>query len=224
MSLVMLIYLCMNLTYRLTLISQRPSASVWSTKKLVSPQTVTFHVTGTLGGVLVRHRYDVHIDGEQAEAVITGASILNGDRQAHHLVRLSHHVGNSGSQQTFTAVADDQARSSFDGLVRVDVGADGTDAEQSNRNMSLSPDARIATRPQLDVFADDVAAGHGATIGAPQEEEIAYLRTRGLTRDQARALLIQGFAREPLNEISDPHLRERPLDSCWHPAPPGCGT
>ena len=165
------------------------------------------YVTGTRGGVLVRHRFDAHIDGEHAEAHLTGASVVNGDRQAHHLVRLFHHVGNNSSRQTFTSIADDTSRTSFDGMVTVDQGADGTDAEQSNRNMSLSPKARIATRPQLDVYADDVAAGHGATIGAPQEQEIQYLRTRGLTRKQARTLLIQGFAREPLGEIRDSHMQ-----------------
>ena len=119
-----------------------------------------------------------------------------------------HHAGNASSRQTFTSVVNGTARSSFDGLVTVDEGADGTDAEQSNRNMALSPTAKIATRPQLDVYADEVAAGHGATIGAPQEEEISYLRTRGLSRDQARTLLIQGFAREPLGEITDPTIHD----------------
>lgn len=152
--------------------------------------------TAATGGALVRFRTDVRIAGAHAEARLAGIAVLDGERQAHHLVRVHHDIGEATSSQLFKAVADGRARTSFDGLIGVAKGADGTSAFQENHNLLLADTARADARPQLDILADDVKASHGATVGQPNPEEVFYLRSRGLDRAAAFALLTHGFAEE----------------------------
>ena len=150
------------------------------------------------GGELVRFRSTVSLDGPGASVSLAGLSVLDGRRQAHVHTRVVHAVGQTQSRQLFKTIADGQSIASFDGLVSVAPGADGTDARQTNHNLLLSSRARVETRPQLDILADDVKASHGATVGRPNPEELFYLRSRGLSSEQAMSVLMRGFADEVL--------------------------
>ncbi|MBA3683685.1 MAG: SufD family Fe-S cluster assembly protein, partial [Planctomycetes bacterium] len=111
------------------------------------------------------------------------------------------------SAQRFRNVADGRSSASFDGLVAIAKGADRANAEQENKNLLLTRTARIDTRPQLDILADDVKASHGATIGQPDQDEIFYLRSRGLSPVTALAMLTRGFAEEIVAALCDPTVR-----------------
>jgi Fe-S cluster assembly protein SufD len=119
-----------------------------------------------------------------------------------------HRAGPSQSAQLFKTLAGDSSIASFDGLVAIDRGADQSNAEQRNQNLLLSSKARVDTRPQLDILADDVKAGHGATVGQLNADELFYLRSRGLGDARARALLTRGFAMEAVARMRLPAMRE----------------
>ena len=148
------------------------------------------------GGRLQRHRLELHLTGAGAHAAMAVAADPRDDHQAHVLTRVVHAVGNTTSAQLIKAVLRDRSRTSFDGVVTMLAGADGSSAEQRNSNLVLSPLARADTRPQLDIRADEVQASHGATIGALDAEELLYLRVRGLPADTARELLTTAFLDE----------------------------
>jgi Fe-S cluster assembly protein SufD len=160
-----------------------------------------------LGGQCVRSRCAASLDGANAAIALAGLVVLGGARQAHQHLRVRHAVGRTRSQQVFKTIADGRAIASFDGLVAMDRGADGSEAEQTNHNLLLSTGARVDTRPQLDILADDVKASHGATIGQLDAEELFYLRARGLPAAEARALLIEGFAVELLDRLCNAGAR-----------------
>ena len=157
--------------------------------------------TASPGGELVRHAAWAHLDGEHGEILLAGANALHGKDQAHNLVRMQHHVGNARSRQVFKTVVYDETQVSFDGIIHVDEGADGTDALQASNNLQLSPKARVATRPQLDIYTDDVVASHGATVGQPDEDELFYLRSRGLDQQRALQLVVGGYMMEALEHV-----------------------
>lgn len=161
------------------------------------------------GGELLRWRGVVELAGAGAHADIAAVDQVGGKLQAHRHLRLRHLVGPTTSTQLFKAVLADHASGSFDGLVDVAKGADGADAEQLSRTLLLSPTARGDTRPQLDIHADEVKAGHGATVGQLDADELLYLRMRGIPAAEAKGLLIDGFVREVIARL--PHERARAL-------------
>lgn len=158
------------------------------------------------GGACVRLATTARITGAGAHLALAGSTHTRDTAQAHHLVRLTHAAGNSTSEQLFKSVLSDRSRTSFDGLVHIVVGADGTDAKQHNRNLLLSDLATADTRPQLDIRADDVKAAHGATVGQLDADELLYLRMRGLDVDAARHLLTAGFSGEVLSTLRHPEF------------------
>ncbi|MBA3936714.1 MAG: SufD family Fe-S cluster assembly protein [Planctomycetes bacterium] len=159
------------------------------------------------GGTLVRLRTAAVIAGPGAMLELAGLLQLAGQRQAHVHTRVRHAAGNAASRQLFKTIVDGHAVASFDGLVAVEVGADGTDAQQRNHNLLLAPTARVDSRPQLDILADDVKASHGATVGRPDPEELFYLRSRGLGAEQALAVLNRGFANAVIERMRNPAAR-----------------
>src|SRR5262249_27947535 len=114
---------------------------------------------------------------------------------------IDHLVPNCISGQNYKGVLNDKSRAVFNGKVFVRENARGTDAQQSNKNLLLSNDARVDTKPQLEIFNDDVKCAHGATVGQLEDEEIFYLLSRGLHSELARNLLTYGFAEEIINKI-----------------------
>ncbi len=154
-----------------------------------------------IGGAISRHDIDLKFTAEGGEAWVDGLYMLNGEQHADTHSIIDHLVPNCTSHQNYKGVLNDHSRGVFNGKVFVRENAHGTDAQQSNKNLLLSNDARVDTKPQLEIFNDDVKCAHGATVGQLEEEELFYLLTRGLPEPLARNLLTYGFAEEIINKI-----------------------
>jgi Fe-S cluster assembly protein SufD len=156
----------------------------------------------------VRQRYWMDIVGEGADASLSGTGVVDGEETLHHHVVVNHKVGGSHSSQHFKTVLRDKSRSSFDGTIEVSKGADGTDAEQLNRFLMISDQARASAKPQLKIYADDVACAHGATLGELEEDELFYLQSRGLDEAVSKSLLTRGFIAEVLDQSPIPEATQ----------------
>jgi Fe-S cluster assembly protein SufD len=162
-----------------------------------------------LGGKLSRHDVLLKFNAEGGEAFVDGLYFL-GESQHHdtHSV-IRHELPNCTSHQTYKGILNDKSRGVFNGKVFVEVGASGTDGYQSNKNLLLSNEARVDTKPQLEIFNDDVKCSHGATVGQLEEEELFYLLSRGLNDNLARNLLTYGFAEEIINKIEIESIKKQ---------------
>jgi len=154
-----------------------------------------------LGAAISRHDIDLKFTAEGGEALVDGLYMLNGLQHADTHSVIDHMVPNCTSGQNYKGVLNDRSRAVFNGIVFVRENATGTDAQQSNKNLLLSNEARVDTKPQLEIFNDVVKCSHGATVGQLEEEELFYLLTRGLPENLARNLLTYGFAEEIINKI-----------------------
>jgi len=154
-----------------------------------------------LGAALSRHDIDLKFTAEGGEAFVDGLYMLNGTQHHDTHSIIDHTVPNCISHQTYKGVLNDTSRGVFNGKVFVRENAHGTDAEQSNKNLLLSDTARVDTKPQLEIFNDDVKCSHGATVGQLEEEELFYLLTRGLPESLAKNLLTYGFAEAIIRKI-----------------------
>jgi Fe-S cluster assembly protein SufD len=154
-----------------------------------------------LGAALSRHDIELKFTAEGGEAFVDGLYMLNGSQHSDTHSIIDHTVPNCTSHQNYKGVMNDKSRAVFNGKVFVRENAHGTDAQQSNKNLLLSNEARVDTKPQLEIFNDDVKCSHGATVGQLEEEELFYLLTRGLPENLARNLLTYGFAEEIINKI-----------------------
>ena len=165
-----------------------------------------------LGGGLSRHDIEVKFTAEGGEAWVDGLYMLNGSQHHDTHSIIDHTVPNCNSHQNYRGVLNDKSRAVFNGKVFVRENASGTDAQQQNKNLLLSNDARVDTKPQLEIFNDDVKCSHGATVGQLEEDELFYLLTRGLPETLARNLLTYGFAEEIINKIEIESIKSE-LDS-----------
>ena len=134
---------------------------------------------------------------------------LQHDLAAGGMYRIDHLAPEGVSREYFRGVLDGTSRGVFNGKVIVHPGAVRTDAHQSNRNLLLSRLAEVDTKPQLEIFADDVKCTHGATVGQLDDDALFYLRSRGIDADLARSMLIYGFANEIIEKVDVPALRAR---------------
>ncbi|HKQ52743.1 MAG TPA: Fe-S cluster assembly protein SufD, partial [Pyrinomonadaceae bacterium] len=148
-----------------------------------------------------RHDVQVTLDDEGAECWVDGLYVVGADQHTDTHSVIDHRRPHCTSRQLYKGILDDKARAVFNGKVFVREGAQQTDAQQTNRNLLLSNEARVDTKPQLEIFADDVKCAHGATVGQLEEEELFYLESRGLHADLARNLLTYGFAEEVIDKI-----------------------
>jgi Fe-S cluster assembly protein SufD len=169
----------------------------------------------TLGGLLIRNTLTARLDGEKAECTLNGLSLAGGNQLADNHTFLDHAKPNCTSRQVYKAILDGKSHGVFNGKVMVRKDAQKTDARQTNKTLLLSDDAVINTKPQLEIFANDVKCAHGATIGQLDAEQIFYLRARGLDEPQARDMLIYAFAADMVRSIEIPALREQ-LDLLIH--------
>jgi len=160
-----------------------------------------------LGGALSRHDIELKFMAEGGEAWVDGLYMLNGSQHSDTHSVIDHTVPNCTSHQNYKGVLNDRSRAVFNGKVFVREDAHGTDAKQSNKNLLLSNDARVDTKPQLEIFNDDVKCAHGATVGQLEEEELFYLLTRGLPENLAKNLLTYGFAEEIISKIGIESIR-----------------
>ena len=154
-----------------------------------------------LGGGLSRHDIELKFTAEGGEAWVDGLYMLNGSQHHDTHSIIDHTLPYCTSHQNYKGVLNDQSRAVFNGKVFVRENAYGTDAQQQNKNLLMSNDARVDTKPQLEIFNDDVKCSHGATVGQLEEEELFYLLTRGLPENLARNLLTYGFAEEIISKI-----------------------
>jgi Fe-S cluster assembly protein SufD len=165
-----------------------------------------------LGASLSRHDIDLKFTAEGATGIVDGLYMLNHSQHADTHSVIDHQVPNCTSGQNYKGVLNDKSRAVFNGIVFVRENAHGTDAQQSNKNLLLSNEARVDTKPQLEIFNDDVKCSHGATVGQLEDEELFYLLTRGLPETLARNLLTYGFAEEIINKIDIDSIKSE-LDS-----------
>lgn len=161
-----------------------------------------------LGAKLSRHDISLKFTEEGGEAFVDGLYMLNGEQHHDTHSSIDHAVPNCLSHQTYKGVLNDKSRGVFNGKVFVRLNASGTDAQQSNKNLLLSNDARIDTKPQLEIFNDDVKCSHGATVGQLEDEELFYLLSRGIPTNLAKNLLTYGFAEEIINKIEIEEIKQ----------------
>ena len=161
-----------------------------------------------VGGALVRNNVHPVLAGEGAECLINGLFIGKGRQHLDNYMLVEHASPHCSSRQFYNGILDDHAHGVFHGRIIVHQDAQKTDAKQTNRNLLLSDNAQIDTKPQLEIYADDVKCTHGATIGQVEEEALFYLRSRGVDEASARALLLYAFASECLDRMSCAPVRE----------------
>lgn len=165
--------------------------------------------TITLGAQLSRHNINVALDHEGAECWVDGLYIVGDGQHTDTHSLIDHRQPHCTSHQLYKGILDGKSRAVFNGKVFVRRDAQQTDAMQTNRNLLLSSEARVDTKPQLEIFADDVKCAHGATVGQLEEEELFYLESRGLHTDLARNLLTYGFAEEVIDKIKIESIKEQ---------------
>jgi Fe-S cluster assembly protein SufD len=163
--------------------------------------------TVLLGGKLVRNNVHAILDGENCDCLINGLYIGSESQHMDNNMRVEHAQPRCESRQFYKGILDDKAVGVFTGRIIVHLDAQKTDAKQTNKNLLLSDDAHVDTRPQLEIYADDVKCTHGATIGQLDEQAIFYLRARGLSNDSARSLLVHAFAGESLGRMNIEPIR-----------------
>ncbi len=156
----------------------------------------------------MRNNLNIKIIGERAEANMYGLYQLNNRSHCDNHTSVDHTVPNTESNQLYKGLLDGKSSGVFNGKIFVREDAQKTNAFQSNKNLMLSEKASVDTKPQLEIWADDVKCSHGATIGRLDEEPLFYLRARGIPEKQARALLLTAFAAEVANFIPNPKLKE----------------
>jgi Fe-S cluster assembly protein SufD len=159
----------------------------------------SFYVT--TGARIARQNYRVQLKGENSEANLNGLWMLKENCTTHIHAIVDHEAPHTRSMQTFKGVLNDVSQSSFEGKILVRKEAQKTEAYQLNNNLILSQGAIANSKPNLEVFADDVKASHGATVSQLDEEQLFYLNTRGISGAEARRLLISGFCREMIDRI-----------------------
>jgi Fe-S cluster assembly protein SufD len=155
----------------------------------------------TLGGKIVRNDVVSTLDGEGAECTLNGLYLADGERLVDNHTTIEHAKAHCPSHEIYKGILGGRARAVFNGKIIVRPDAQKTDAKQTNRALLLSDSASINTKPQLEIFADDVKCTHGAAIGQIDEDAVFYLQTRGLTFNEARDMLIHAFAGEILDRV-----------------------
>ncbi len=160
-----------------------------------------------LGGGLVRNNVHPVLNGEGADCLINGLFLGSGTQHLDNYMLVEHAQPHCESRQFYNGILDDKSHGVFHGRIIVHKDAQKTDAKQTNRNLLLSDDAQIDTKPQLEIYADDVKCTHGATIGQIEENALFYLRSRGIDERSARKLLLLAFANECLDRMKEDSVR-----------------
>jgi Fe-S cluster assembly protein SufD len=155
----------------------------------------------SLGAQLARHDLNVKHGDQNIETTIDGLYVVTGNQHCDNHTSMDHAHPHCTSHQVYKGILDGKGRAIFNGKVFVREGALLTDAHQLNKNLLLSPDAHVDTKPQLEILADDVKCSHGATVGQLEDEELFYLAARGISPERARALLTYGFAEDIISKI-----------------------
>ncbi len=193
--------------------------------KLVQEGSAAFHIGGihaeqavgsrfvshsfVLGSRLTRNDITSQLNEPDCHCTLDGLYLLDGKQHVDHHTRIDHLAPSGTSREYYRGILDGESHGVFNGKVIVHPHAIKTDAHQSNRNLLLSRQAEVDTKPQLEIFADDVKCTHGATVGQLDDESMFYLRSRGVDAESARSLLIYGFANDIIGRIEIPDMRAR---------------
>lgn len=194
---------------------QRESAAgfhIATTSAILGPRAKYETTAINLGGAISRHDVDVVMDHEGAECAVDGLYMVAGSQHTDTHSVIDHRQPHCTSRQLYKGILDGKSRAVFNGKVFVRHGAQQTDAQQTNKNLLLSKEAQIDTKPQLEIYADDVKCTHGAAIGQLDEDELFYLESRGINPALARNMLTYGFAEEVIERITIESIK-RELDS-----------
>ena len=163
----------------------------------------------TLHGGLIRNSTYHHLAGAGAQSLSFGLFLTDKWQHVDNFVNVEHAAPNCTSNQLFKGVLDDMSTGAFNGRILVQPGAQGTVAYQRNNNILMTDDAKMDSKPQLEIYADDVKCSHGATVGQIDENALFYLQSRGIDKREARLMLMFGFAHEVIQNIKVEALRER---------------
>ncbi|MBX9587181.1 MAG: Fe-S cluster assembly protein SufD [Gammaproteobacteria bacterium] len=156
----------------------------------------------SIGGKLQRQAWQVNLLGEKARSSCRGLSIVNGAQHSDYHVTMNHAAKSCVSEQQFKAIANDKARAIYNGKVIVQATGQQAVAHQQSRNLLLSSNAEIDTRPELEIYTDDVKCSHGASVGQIDAEQLFYLQSRGISADQAKEILLHAFIYDQLDELT----------------------
>lgn len=165
--------------------------------------------TFSFGGKLTRNNLNFYQKGERINSVLNGVTIIEGKQHVDHNTLVHHIEPNCESHQDYKGIFDEKAVGVFNGKVLVNKEAQKTNAYQKNNNILVSDGATINSKPQLEIFADDVRCSHGCTIGQLDEDALFYMRSRGIPKKEARALLMYAFANSVLESVKIPEVKKR---------------
>ncbi|MGF9691449.1 Fe-S cluster assembly protein SufD [Rhizobium sp. 0TCS1.26] len=160
------------------------------------------------GGKLVRQELRIDVAGEGTDLQLRGVNLLGGDTHTDVTLVLGHNVPNTTSTEIFRSVVFDRARGIFQGMIKVALDAQKTDAKMACNTLLMSDEAEFSSKPELEIFADDVQCGHGATVADIDSNHLYYLMARGIPRNKARAMLVRAFVAEIIEELEDEQLVE----------------
>ena len=167
------------------------------------------YININIGGELVRNEIIFQLNGENCYSYLSGLSLLENRDHIENYTFVHHNLPHSHSNQLFKYILRDKSEGVFNGLVSVKQDAQNTNSKQSNKNLLLSKNAVIYSNPQLEIYADDVSCAHGSATGELDDDAIFYLRSRGIDLKAAQSLLIEGFAKEVTNNISNASFKQR---------------
>lgn len=179
-----------------TLASKQAAGSNWHTNNI------------SLGGKLARNDIHSQLLGEEAHVTLDGLYLVTGEQHVDNHTRIDHAVPNTTSDEVYKGVLDGNSHAVFNGKVNVHKDAQKTDSSQSNKNLLLSRSCEIDTKPELEIYADDVKCAHGSTVGQIDEQHLFFLRARGLDETAARSLLTYAFAVDVLQRIKSAPMRQ----------------
>jgi len=192
-----------------TLAAKQAAGSQWHTNNI------------SLGAKLARNDVHSQLQGEQSHTTMDGLYLLNGIQHIDNHTRIDHLVPNTTSNELYKGVLDDKSHGVFNGKVIVHQDAQKTDSKEYNHNLLLSRDCEIDTKPEMEIYADDVKCGHGSTVGQLDQNQLFFLRARGLDEVSARSLLTHAFAVEVLDRIPCETVRKAMSDVIEHRLPSG---
>jgi Fe-S cluster assembly protein SufD len=167
-----------------------------------------YSATVTLNGNFIRNNLNIVLNGQHAEAFMYGLYMPNGRQHIDNHTLVDHAMPNSYSSELYKGILDDNSTGVFNGKIFVRPDAQKTNAYQSCKNVVLSSGASMNTKPQLEIFADDVKCSHGTTTGQLNDEALFYMRSRGIPKDEARSLLLYAFSQDVLSQIKIQPIRE----------------
>lgn len=187
-----------------------PTASLIDTTYVAQERESNCSVhTFSFGGKLTRNNLNFYQNGENCNSTLKGVTILKDKQHVDHNTLVHHIAPNCESHQDYKGIFGDASTGVFNGKIKVEKDAQKTDAFQQNNNILVDDKATINAKPQLEIFADDVKCSHGCTIGQLDEDALFYMRSRGIAKNEARALLMYAFANTVLESVKIPELKRR---------------